>query len=278
MLEADERQQPARPVASPQAVAQALPVPNGEGVQDAQPKVVIDLDGGEGEEFPDTTVDTPPPPDTPAPIEGLDTQLVHDRLPSPPYTPLGSDSNVGSKPNTSNSASPASATVVSEPGLQEVQPVVGPLATLPKTATEPAQGATPHDATPEPFSPYSEVPDIKDTKAPRFRPGEAQISAEAIRQRAKRIFMPRRDGSLKVSQEIFREWKSKGKERKTLEEIFKRCGYNSDTGNEFISVSYYFGTGEYLNLRYLKEILSTSDRHSPVHSAFAFWNGRSNSL
>ena len=232
MLEADECQEPARPVASPQAVVQALPVPKGEGVQDARPKMVVDLDKEDPEEFPDTMVDTP------APTESLDTHLVHDRLPSPPYTPLGSDSNLESKPDTSNSGSPASATIVSEPGLQEVQPVVDPLAALPKTATEPPQGVTPHDATPEPFSPH-EIPDIKDSKAPRFRPGEPQISAEAIRQRAKRIFMPRRDGSLKVSQEIFREWKSKGKERKTLEEIFKRCGYNSDTGNEFITVHLY---------------------------------------
>ncbi len=73
-----------------------------------------------------------------------------------------------------------------------------------------------------------EVPDILDLAAPRFHPGEHQLSDNAIKLRAKRIFTPRVDGSKKVSQTIFNEWKSRGKERKSLEQIFKQVGYDPD--------------------------------------------------
>ena len=75
------------------------------------------------------------------------------------------------------------------------------------------------------------IPDLSDERAPRPQPGELLITPEAMRSRAKRIFTPRANGMLKVSQTIFDEWQRKGsKERKNLEEIFKACGYNPDRG------------------------------------------------
>lgn len=74
----------------------------------------------------------------------------------------------------------------------------------------------------------AEVPDIRDKAAPRFDVGEHHISQNAVRQRAKRIFTPRVDGSLKVSETIFKEWKGKGQARRNLEQIFKSVGYDPD--------------------------------------------------
>lgn len=45
------------------------------------------------------------------------------------------------------------------------------------------------------------------TKQPQ---GQRTLSAEAIRSRANRIFSKRADGSKKVSDEIWNDWKSKG--------------------------------------------------------------------
>lgn len=73
-----------------------------------------------------------------------------------------------------------------------------------------------------------QVPTFGDDMAPRFDVGEHHISENAIRQRAKRIFTPRVDGSLKVSEAIFNEWKSKGQARRNLEQIFKSVGYDPD--------------------------------------------------
>lgn len=72
------------------------------------------------------------------------------------------------------------------------------------------------------------IPDVRDTKAPMPKVGEHDLSPAAIRQRANRVFTPRADGSLKVSQKIFDEWKSKGNGRKCLEAIFKQCGYDAE--------------------------------------------------
>lgn len=82
-----------------------------------------------------------------------------------------------------------------------------------------------------------EVPDINDLEAPRFYPGQHQLSDNAIKLRAKRIFTPRIDGSMKVSQTIFNEWKSRGKERQSLEQIFKQVGYDADPCLCFCSFS-----------------------------------------
>ena len=72
----------------------------------------------------------------------------------------------------------------------------------------------------------SEIPDRCDHRAPRPSKGEHTLSAEAIRSRAKRIFTPRANGTLKVSRQIYEEWNRRGsKERKNLEAIFRQCGY-----------------------------------------------------
>ena len=82
----------------------------------------------------------------------------------------------------------------------------------------------------EPFeSDWDEIPDISDALAPRFKTNEHHLSPEAIRSRSKRIFTKRADGSKKVSDEIWNDWKSKGNKRRLLEDIFKRCGYDPET-------------------------------------------------
>jgi len=70
---------------------------------------------------------------------------------------------------------------------------------------------------------------VGDQKAPAPKVGEHDLSPAAIRQRATRIFTPRVDGTLKVSEVIYREWKGKGKEKKLLEQIFRQCGYSPES-------------------------------------------------
>ena len=72
------------------------------------------------------------------------------------------------------------------------------------------------------------IPSLQDAKAPRPQLGMPTLSPEAIRSRSKRIFTPRANGSLKVSQAIYDEWHKKGQERKNLEMIFQQCGYDPD--------------------------------------------------
>ena len=73
----------------------------------------------------------------------------------------------------------------------------------------------------------TKIPDVHDTKAPRPTVGVHTLSPEAIRSRARRIFTPRTNGTLKVSEAIFKEWNRKGSvERKNLEMIFAQCGYS----------------------------------------------------
>ena len=74
-----------------------------------------------------------------------------------------------------------------------------------------------------------EVSEFGNAEAPRYSKGEAQLTPNAIRCRAKRIFTPRVDGSKKVSDTIFKEWQQKGAARKNLEEIFKQCGYDAES-------------------------------------------------
>lgn len=82
---------------------------------------------------------------------------------------------------------------------------------------------------PEPFEGDDGIPDIRDALAGRPQVGEHHLSPEAIRSRTKRIFTPRADGSKKVSEEIWNDWKAKGPRKKLLEDIFKRCGYDPET-------------------------------------------------
>ena len=77
--------------------------------------------------------------------------------------------------------------------------------------------------------PFDGVLSIHDQNAPIPKVGEHDLSPAAIRQRATRIFTPRVDGTLKVSEVIYREWKGKGKERKLLEQIFRQCGYSPES-------------------------------------------------
>lgn len=79
-----------------------------------------------------------------------------------------------------------------------------------------------------------EIPALGDEFAVQPELGAPQLSKAAIAQRARRMFAPRANGKLKVSQKIFDEWHSKGKERRTLEEIFKRCGYDPDWGSRHV--------------------------------------------
>ena len=87
---------------------------------------------------------------------------------------------------------------------------------------------------PEPFAgihdpEWDHIPDVQDALAPKPRLQDHHLSPEAIRSRTKRIFTPRADGSKKVSEEIWNDWKAKGSRRKLLEDIFKRCGYDPET-------------------------------------------------
>lgn len=75
----------------------------------------------------------------------------------------------------------------------------------------------------------TDVPDIADKTAPRFRKGQHHITPNAIRCRARRIFTPRANGTYKVSDDIYNEWHGKGQPRKNLEDIFRSCGYDPDS-------------------------------------------------
>lgn len=208
----EEPEQHARPVASPQASLEVPPAQGAEGEMPdpMSPEYTLDHTWVD-------TVDTPSPATSVGmPMKEVypDRQETHDTQEY--MRSMMPGNTIDLDPEVSpGEVSPGSATT-SLDGTQKVQPIVQPLG----VGEAPAPYGGEH---------VEHVPDIKDTRAPRPVLGQPQISQEAIRQRAKRIFMPRRDGSLKVSQEIFKEWKAKGKERKNLEEIFKRCGYNAET-------------------------------------------------
>ena len=101
----------------------------------------------------------------------------------------------------------------------------------------------------------AKIPQVGDKKAPMPRVGEHDISPAAIRQRANRVFTPRADGTLKVSQKIFDEWKSKGKSRKCLEAIFKQCGYDPEARFQ-TSMYYVFCFSNRLGWNFWKLVLS----------------------
>ena len=104
-------------------------------------------------------------------------------------------------------------------------------------------------------SDLAEVPQVGDERAPTPRVGEHDISPAAIRQRATRVFTPRADGTLKVSQKIFDEWKAKGKSRKCLEAIFKQCGYDPEARFQ-TSMYYGFCFSKRLGWNFLNLVLS----------------------
>ena len=74
-----------------------------------------------------------------------------------------------------------------------------------------------------------DIPLLGDTSAPRDYVGEHSLTQNAIRCRTKRIFKRRADGSAKVAESIFQEWHAGGEGKKSLEAIFKQCGYDPDT-------------------------------------------------
>ena len=103
-------------------------------------------------------------------------------------------------------------------------PVSGQAGEIPSVTSQPV---TPTEQ--ELTEAETEVPSVNDPEAPRFKSNEHHISENAVRQRAKRIFTKRCDGSMKVSETIWNEWRGKGQPRKNLEQIFKSCGYDPDT-------------------------------------------------
>lgn len=114
-----------------------------------------------------------------------------------------------------------------------VEPAAEPQQTQPGAIIEGGIPIGDCEAGDDPFDDM-EIPDINDPHAPRFEVGEPQLSVNAIRQRAKRIFTKRVDGSMKISETIFNEWKGKGQPRKNLEQIFKNCGYCADSQLRFV--------------------------------------------
>ena len=148
-----------------------------------------------------------PTPKTPSSVLALVRLAV-----PPPAAPksLGDSSSQAGGTPTSSRADGTPESRISADGTKKEQPVIPPEA--------------------EPFeSPEDEIPDIRDTLAPRYAVGEHHLTDAAIRGRARRIFEKRADGSKKVSEQIWAEWKGKGPARKLLEDIFKRVGYDPDT-------------------------------------------------
>lgn len=126
------------------------------------------------------------------------------------------------------------------PNLQEILPDRQPDSALPeepspsngapKQNSDGTQSMQPVGYQPEPLMEgLEEIPDIRDAFAPTFSPSEHHLTDSAIRSRAKRIFTPRVDGSKKVSDEIWNDWKAGGSKRRLLQDIFKQCGYDPET-------------------------------------------------
>ena len=73
-----------------------------------------------------------------------------------------------------------------------------------------------------------DIPDLGDRTAETPVPGKIRISDEAIKARMRRIMTPAASGTLKVSQDIVKKWKSKGKARASLEALFQSVGFCKD--------------------------------------------------
>ena len=196
-------------------------VPDGPQVAaSAKGTVVIDLE-------PETPYWTDAQPDRPEMEMGCTPGTVQD---SPSYTPTSPAEGSSNHSGQNGSLDGGSKKKGEDMGVD-----------MPSEWWEDAVDETPSEKeTPQPEK-IPQVPCITDQKAPRFKVGEHHVSDNAIRQRAKRIFTKRVDGSMKVSETIYNEWKGRGQPRKTLEQIFKNCGYDPDTFL-FISVcpTYFF--------------------------------------
>ena len=97
----------------------------------------------------------------------------------------------------------------------------GLLACMPEIP-EPSRASSPGQAL------ANQVPELTDPRASKPRLDEHTLSTAAIQSRAQRIFRLRANGEKKVSEEIWNDWHAKGQRKKTLEMIFKRCGYDPE--------------------------------------------------
>ena len=62
---------------------------------------------------------------------------------------------------------------------------------------------------------------------PSPTPGTLRISEKALYFRMRRVFHPT-NGKKRVADEIVKQWDKGGKSRKSLEQVFQSCGYNTD--------------------------------------------------
>ena len=76
-----------------------------------------------------------------------------------------------------------------------------------------------------------EIPDLRDTHAPKPTPGVVRISSQAMEARLRRVFTPNVRGQFKVPAEIVSQFKNK-KGRRNLEAIFQSCGFSPDLGDK----------------------------------------------
>lgn len=72
------------------------------------------------------------------------------------------------------------------------------------------------------------VPELGDVTAEAPKQGEIRLSEIAINSRLKRLFQPNTKGEYRVPMEIVKQWQKKGKSRRSLEQVFQSCGFNSD--------------------------------------------------
>ena len=135
--------------------------------------------------------------------------------------------------------SPANACATKAPAPTATTDVLSTPPKKPASSAAPSVKAAP-PAAPEALDPS--IPDRKDGQASKPAPGEVTISPDAMRARARRVFTPRANGTLKVSKEVFDEWQRGpgSKERKNLEMIFQQCGYDPETIIGFISTAILF--------------------------------------
>lgn len=229
-----------------------------EAGDDSPPKSVSATDAGDSQSDADSLADLPVPPlierqsyqpdsdgepETPVPFtvsltgpgalwyddcpaaiqENYNQVRLYPFVTPKPSQPKPSQAKPSQTPSLSASGAPAS--VPQESPMQEAQEsperralfspttVVNDDGTVSKVKVEP-----------------DDIPALGDEYAVQPELGAPQLSPGAISQRARRIFTPRANGTLKVSKKIFDEWHGKSKERRTLEEIFKRCGYDPDLG------------------------------------------------
>lgn len=106
------------------------------------------------------------------------------------------------------------------PSLEAPQ-AARPIATPLRATLGDLVGEEPQDA---------EIPDVGDKSVPQPVPGAIRISEQAMQARMRRLMQPSINGTFKVSEEIVKKWKSRGKARTSLESLFQSVGFNKDMG------------------------------------------------